>query len=125
MSDTVALRRALLTLHRVLLEEQRIHAERFGGRMSSSEVLQAAADDLRFNWLKGLSSLVAALDQAQAEEDAAGVAEAVERARALLDPPDPETAFGARYLRALQESPDVVLAHRDARLALAQADPDR
>jgi len=35
---------------------RRIQAERFGGRMSSSELLQAAADDLRFSWLKELSS---------------------------------------------------------------------
>jgi hypothetical protein len=118
MTETSALRRALLELHRVLLHGQRIEAERFGGRMSASEVLQAAADDLRFSWLKELSSLIAALDQARAEEDAAGAAAAVERARALLDPPDPATAFGARYLRALQDDPDVVLAHRDVRAAL-------
>ncbi len=53
MTDPNALRRALLELHRVLLNARRIQAERFGGRMSSSEVLQAAADDLRFSWLKG------------------------------------------------------------------------
>jgi hypothetical protein len=119
MTDTSALRRALLELHRVLLQAQRIEAERFGGRMSSSEVLQAAADDLRFSWLKELSSLIAALDRARADEDAGAAAAAVDRACALLDPPDPATAFGARYLQALQHDPDVVFAHRDVRAALA------
>jgi hypothetical protein len=120
MTDTGALRGALLELHRVLLDAQRIQAERFGGRMSSSEVLQAAADDLRFDWLKELSSLIAELDQARADEDDAAVAEAVDRASALLDPPDPGTAFGARYLQALQDHPDAVLAHRDVGVALAR-----
>src|SRR3954467_14546466 len=108
MTDTSAVRRALIELHRVLLNAQRVQAERFVGRMSSSEVLQAAADDLRFSWLKELSSLIAALDQAQADDDAAGAEAAIVRARALLDPPDPGTAFGARYLRALQDHPGVV-----------------
>jgi len=119
MTDAGELRCALLELHRVLLDAQRIQAERFGGRMSASEALQAAADDLRFAWLKEVSSVIAALDQAQADDDPAGAGAAVERARALLDPPDPDTAFGARYLRALQDHPEVVLAHRDVSAALA------
>jgi hypothetical protein len=122
MTGTTALRGALLELHRVLLAAQRVQAERFGGRMSGSEVLQAAAEDLRFSWLWELSSVIAALDQAHADEDVAGAQAAVGRARALLDPPDPDTAFGARYLRALQEHPDVVLAHRDVTAAFARFD---
>ena len=40
-----------------------------------------------------------------------------ERAR-CWSPPDPDTPFGARYLRALQDQPEVVLAHRDVTAAL-------
>jgi hypothetical protein len=115
MSDV---RTALLELHRHLLEAQRVQTERFGGRMTSTELLQAAADDLRFSWLKELSELIAALDQARADEDEAAQQAAVERARELLAPPDPDTAFGARYLKALQDHPEVVLAHRDVTAAL-------
>jgi hypothetical protein len=118
MTDVSALRTALLELHRVLLEAQRVQSERFGGRMSSSELLQAAAEDLRFNWLGELSSLISVLDMAVAEDDPAGVDAAVDRARRLLDPPAPGTPFGARYLRALQDHPDVVFAHRDVGRAL-------
>jgi len=118
MPETGALRRGLLDLHRVLLNAQRIEAERFAGRMTPSEFLQAASDDLRFSWLKELSSAIAALDQSQADKDAAGVRCAVARIRVLLDPPDPDTAFGARYLRALQDHPEAVLAHRDVGRAL-------
>ena len=119
MADVPAARRALLDLHRHLLQAQRIEAERFSGRMTPGELLQAAAADLRFAWLKELSELIAALDQAQADEDAEASAALLARARALLAPPDPDTPFGARYLRALQDDPDVVLAHRDATAALA------
>jgi hypothetical protein len=119
VTDVASLRQALLELHRRLLDAQRIQAERFGGRMTASETLQAAADDLRFSWLKELSELIAALDQARAEDDDAASEAAIARARELLDPPDGGTAFGARYLRALQDHPDVVLAHRDVTAALA------
>ncbi|HEX6021691.1 MAG TPA: hypothetical protein VFZ00_06825 [Solirubrobacter sp.] len=112
-------RTTLLELHRLLLDAQRVKAERFGGRMSASELLQAANEDLRFIWLKELSELIAALDQAAADEDAVATEALLAKARALLSPPDPETAFGARYLRALQEHPEVVFAHRDAVAALA------
>jgi len=114
----VDVRLSLLELHRRLLEAQRVQAERFGGRMSAGEFLQAAADDLRFSWLKELSELIAALDQARADGDADARQPLIATARALLVPPDPETAFGARYLQALQDHPDVVLAHRDAVAAL-------
>lgn len=118
MTDVASVRLALLELHRRLLETQRIQTERFSGRMTSTELLQAAADDLRFSWLKQLSELIAELDQARADEDDAAVEAAVARARSLLAPPDPDTPFGARYLRTLQDSPEVVLAHRDVSAAL-------
>ena len=118
MADIASVRQALLELHRELLEAQQIQVERFGGRMSTSEVLQAAADDLRFSWLRELSELIAALDQAHSDEDVAATEALVERARDLLAPPDRDTAFGARYLRALQDHPGVVLAHRDVTAAL-------
>ena len=120
MRDTHALRTALLSLHRELLRAQRIEVERFGGRMSAGETLQAAADDLRFSWLRTLSELVGELDEARSAGDEQRVAASVERAGALLDPPDPESGFGARYLRVLQEQPGAVLAHRDVTAALAR-----
>jgi len=114
-----ALRPALLALHRHLLEAQRLQTERVSGRMSAGELLQAAAEDLRFDWLKELSELISALDHAQATDDTAGTEAVLTRLRALLAPPDPDTPFGALYLKALQDHPDVVLAHRDVTAALA------
>ncbi len=112
-ADLAALRSALRDLHRELLGAQRIDAERITGRMSSGEVLQAAVDDLRFDWLRTLSEAMGALDAAGAEGDEDGVAASLQTLRGLIAPPDAGTAFGARYLRALQHHPGVVLAHRD------------
>jgi hypothetical protein len=120
VSEIVALRTALLELHRELLEAQRIQAERFSGRMSAGEVLQAAAEDLRFDWLRALSELIGDLDEAAAAvaDEPEGVAGVVAQARELLAPPDPASTFGARYLQALQDHPGVVLAHRSVTAAL-------
>jgi hypothetical protein len=112
-ADTAALRSALRDLHRELLAAQRVDAERITGRMTSGEVLQAAIDDLRFDWLRTLSETMGALDAAAAEGDEEGVDASLATLRALVAPPDDQTAFGTRYLRALQHHPGVVLAHRD------------
>jgi hypothetical protein len=113
-----AARAALLELHRHLLHAQRRHVERFDGRMSASEFLQAAAEDLRFSWLTEISGLIGALDQARTDDDPAAAEATLDRARALLCPPDADTAFGRLYLQALQDHPEVVFAHRDAVRAL-------
>jgi hypothetical protein len=118
MTDARVLRAALLALHREPLEAQRIQAEPFGGRMSAGELLQAAADDLRFDWLRVLSQLIADLDEGLATQERDQVDSVIARARRLLAPPDAASTFGARYLQALQDHPAVVLAHRDVVAAL-------
>ena len=78
--------------------------------------MQAAVDDLRFSWIRKVSALIAELDEAVGQEEPdrrAAVDRVVRQAGGLFAPPDPDTAFGARYLRALQDHPGVVLAHRD------------
>jgi hypothetical protein len=111
-------RAALLELHRRLLQVQRIEVERLTGKLSVGALLQIATDDPRFAWLKPLLALVAELDQARSEDDADAAQAVLARARVMLEAPDPDTPFGARYLQLLQEQPDVVFAHRDAKAAL-------
>ena len=118
-ADVTRARAALLELHRRLLHAQQIEVEREHGRMSAGQLLQAAAEDLRFRWLTPLTELIAGLDGARAEADDDAVESALAAARRLLAPPDPSSWFGARYLQTLQERPDVVFAHRDATAALA------
>ena len=111
----MTLRAALLELHRALLAAERVTLERIHGRLGGSEFLQIAAGDPKLEWLLPLSELIVALDEAEAgAEDAEEPKALADRARALLDPPDPDTPFGRRYLSLLQRSPEVVLAHRAA-----------
>ncbi len=109
------LRGVLLEIHRELLHGQRMNVERLYGRMSAGELLQASIDDPRFDWLRPLSELVSDIDallaDAERRDDQGARQALVDRTRALLAPPDGESAFGRRYLRALQEEPAVGVAH--------------
>jgi hypothetical protein len=56
-----------------------------------------------------VSALISELDEAVAADGCEGqgaVDRVVRQARGLFVPPDPDTAFGARYLRALQDHPE-------------------
>jgi hypothetical protein len=69
--------------------------------------------------------MVSELDEGVRADDSEGqvaVDQVVRQARDLFVPPNPQTSFGARYLRALQDHPGVVLAHRDLVAAL-ELDP--
>jgi hypothetical protein len=113
--DLSALRPHLLDLHRQLLEAERVDLERYGGRLTVAEFLQIASQSYRLAWLRPLSELIAAIDEAldaDGTEPAAETPEAlVARVRALVAPPDAGTPFGRRYLAMLQVSPGVVMAH--------------
>jgi hypothetical protein len=118
--ELTALRPRLLDLHRQLLEAERVDLERYGGRLTGAEFLQIASQSFRLAWLRPLSELIAAIDEALDADDAetADTPESlVARVRALVAPPDAGTPFGRRYLAMLQVSPGVVMAHS----ALVQA----
>ncbi|MBJ7472051.1 MAG: VOC family protein [Solirubrobacteraceae bacterium] len=109
-------RNRLLDVHRRLLQTQQLEVEHATGRkMSPHEVLAAAMGDPRFSWLRELSALITQIDEAVADKDGdPATARALgDRVRSLVGPPNPATDFGARYLRAMQTNPDVILAHRD------------
>jgi hypothetical protein len=115
----VAVRPRLLELHRQLLEAERADMERFQGRLSGAEFLQIATDSLRLAWLQPISELIVEIDEAlegkEREPEAPTgddpAAALIGRARALVAPPDAESAFGRRYLGMLQRHPGVVIAH--------------
>lgn len=116
-------RRGLAGVHKALIDVERIRYERSHGRVDSpGQYLQLVIADPAFAWVRPLSALMVRLDaMSGADEVAATDVEAiVEEARRLLRP-DPEGGeFAQRYDRAIQESPDVVLAH-GAALALLEA----
>lgn len=108
-------RRALLRLHKVLLEVERASYERGRGSVGGSgEFLQLVINDPWFAWLRPVSELIVRIDELQepAQETTEEEAQAaLGQAAALVRPPEGGGEFGRRYREILQRSPDAVLAH--------------
>jgi hypothetical protein len=113
------LRKALLHLHKTLLDWERSAYERVHGRASAGELLKLIVEDGQFAWLRPISELIVRIDQtvetvdADASADVASEVEAVlARAREVVAPAEARTPHAQRYLDALQDHPDAVFAHR-------------
>lgn len=109
-------RNALLNLHKILLEYQRSVWERSGGPIPNSyQLLNLVLHDPKFAWLHQLSELVVAIDEdLDAEEGTeAGALALLDRARLLLVPSETGDEFQQQYFEALQQAPEVVLAHAE------------
>ena len=109
------LRRALLPLHKTLLEWERKTYEREHGRkMGGGELLQVIMTAPQFAWLHPISELIVRIDQAldeEAPDTPVDVDVILTQARRLVAPDQTEKPYAERYLTALQEVPDVVVAH--------------
>lgn len=114
--------RALLRLHKALLDDERVSYERVHGRIpSNGAFLQLVLDDAWFAWLRPLSQVMAKLDElGEADEfsDGLDTATLLASIRTLLTPSEEGTGFGRHYYEALQREPDVVLAHAAVRTLL-------
>lgn len=115
------LSRALLHLHKALLDAERLTYERVHGRIpSNGQFLQLVLGDGWFAWLRPLSQLMVRLSElAEEEEEDASTGEEIAALlttlRTLLTPSEAGDGFGRHYYDALQREPDVVLAHAAVR----------
>ena len=112
------LRNALLRLHKTLLDsEQRVYEHDVQRINSRGQLLHLVMSDPWFAYLHELSEMVVHIDEtAEATEPPPREADAnrlVARARALVTPAEEGTGFAKRYFEALQNYPDVVMAHSD------------
>jgi hypothetical protein len=109
------LRHALLPLHKTLLEWERKAYEREHGRkMSGGELLRVIVADPQFAWLHPVSELIVRIDEtldAEAPDTTVDLDAIVAQARRLVAPDGAEARYAERYLAALQEVPDAVIAH--------------
>lgn len=116
------LRRVLLPLHKTLLEWERKTYERVHGRkMAGAELLRVIVSDPQFAWLQPISGLIVRIDQSldeEAPDTTVDVDAIVSQARRLVAPDEAETRYAERYLAALQEVPDAVVAHGRVTLLL-------
>jgi hypothetical protein len=110
-------RRALLRVHKSLLDYERAAYERSLGRIrNSGEFLQLVIHDAWFAWLRPLSEVIVRIDELLESDEPSAPAEAqavLQQLRAMLQADEQGGDFQRHYHAALQDSPDVVLAHRD------------
>jgi hypothetical protein len=121
--------RALLRLHKALLDDERVAYERLHGRIpSNGAFLQLVLNDAWFAWLRPLSQLMVKLDEFSEEKELSTHEEVpalLSSVRTLLTPTEEGEGFGRQYHDALQRSPDVVLAHATVKALLTQSIPDK
>lgn len=108
------LRRGLLKVHKALLDDARIRYEREQGRIEGSgALLQLVLNDPWFAWLHPLSGLVVQIDELLAADEptAADGEMLLNQVRTLMRPDENGEGFQRRYHRAIQDVPDVLIAH--------------
>jgi hypothetical protein len=111
------IRLALLRLHKTLLDDEREAYERVHDRVENSyEMLRLVMHDPWFAWLHSLSELIVKIDEALDADPPPAEAEAesvIQQLRELTTPNENGAQFQQKYFRALQRSPDAVLAHAE------------
>lgn len=110
------LRRALLRLHKTLLDWERGGYERIHGRQSSNDLLNALLNDPQFAWLRPISQLIVRIDELLGDKTPPmrnDVDAVVSQVKALTSPNAEGNIYERRYDTVLQEHPDAVFAHRD------------
>ena len=112
----VALREALLRLHKTLLEMERREYQKVHGSVSAGELFRLVVDDPQFSWLHNISEFVVRIDEALAAdaeispEDTRG---AISLARKIFAPTESGDGFQKKYFDAIQKDPAVVMEHAE------------
>ena len=109
------LRDKLLDLHKGIIEFERERYEKAVGPIQSPyHFLQLVTRDPWFTWLHPFSQLIVAIDEAVEEKEPLTdtIADALRKqARALLVASENGEGFSGHYYVALQNEPQVVMAH--------------
>jgi hypothetical protein len=109
-----AVRTAVLQLHKVLIDTERVRYEQSRGKIESSHhALQLLMQDPFFGWLRPLAQLIVQLDEWLFDDKLRSpddLAMLIDQVRRLLNGQMAGEVFHAEYRRALQDSPEVVVA---------------
>lgn len=111
-----SLSKSLLSLHKTLLESERVgYEESFGKIATPAAFFQLVTGDPWFAWLRALSEFIVMIDERLGEKDRPVTSpeanDYLGRARVLLTPQENGAGFGLHYHNAMQRDPDVILAH--------------
>jgi hypothetical protein len=109
--------KALLPLHRALIDAAKDDYAFGIGPVKPSQLLQLLSDDPFFAWLKPLTSLIVDIDEMARTDfepaDIAGIAERVDR----LFGAKADEVFAAQYIPMIQRSVDIAIGHAALRKA--------
>ena len=118
------LSQALLRLHKALLDAERLSYERVHGRIASNGAfLQLVLGDPWFAWLRPLSYSITRLDELSETDRTVSsreLTDLLDSVRSLLTPAEEGEGFSRHYYDALQQAPEVGLAHAQVRMLLGQ-----
>ncbi|HVS86794.1 MAG TPA: hypothetical protein VHF01_01085 [Candidatus Acidoferrum sp.] len=112
----LALRLALLRLHKTLLEMERREYQRVNGHVSAGELFRLVIDHPQFAWLHNISEFVVRLDEALAAEapiTPQDTSIAITLARKMFAPSESGDGFQKKYFDAIQLDPAVVMEHAE------------
>ena len=122
----VALRGALLRLHKALLDMERRDYEREHGVVNVGELFRLVVDDQQFSWLHNISEFVVRLDETltgKAPVVAPDANTAFDLARKMFTPTETGDGFQKQYFDAIQRDPAVVMEHAELARLFSQTMP--
>jgi hypothetical protein len=112
--------KALLPLHRALIDAAKDDYAFGIAPVKPSQLLQLLGDDPFFAWLKPMTSLIVDIDEmARTDFEAADVAAIVDRIDSLFGTKE-DDAFAKQYVPMLQRSVDIAAGHAALRKAASQ-----
>jgi hypothetical protein len=124
----LALRLALLRLHKTLLEMERREYQRVNGHVSAGELFRLVIDHPQFAWLHNISEFVVRLDEALAAEapiTPQDTSIAITLARKMFAPSESGDSFQKKYFDAIQLDPAVVMEHAELARLFANEPPEK
>lgn len=118
-------RRAMLRLHKSLIDSERGVFEARSGPMNNAQFLGALLQEPFFQWMRPFSQLIAAMDEALFGDEPVTAEWArahVQQAHALIAAPgNGDTPEAARYAQVRERDPAVLFAHTEAMRRVAAA----
>jgi hypothetical protein len=112
----IALRLALLRIHKTLLNMERRDYEKEHGAVNTGELFRLVIDDAQFAWLHNISEFVVRIDETLAGKEpvtADYTRESFVLARKMFTPTESGDAFQKKYFDAIQRDPAVVMDHAE------------
>ena len=110
-------RNHLLQLHKMMMDVEKDAYESEHGKIASPHAfLNLLLNDPWFGWLRPVSEMVVHIDefleQREPGTEATGQ-DLLREVRSLLNPVEDGEEFGVRYLRVMQNQPDIILKHAE------------